>query len=140
MSKAELLTLLVAWSRMNDAALADDDACLSIEVCDPKDRPEVRRAALLIDHLRNRFSYLDSPRFHREIDGKSASYVSMRERLENAPTKRAAHLDMFTSALGSVLLSRDVYDLVPEERHAELDALANIFRQVANPDDGQRAL
>jgi hypothetical protein len=140
LTKHDLVTLLVAWSSMNDAGLAEEDGCLSIEVCSPEDRPAVRRAARLIDHLRKRFSYLESPIFRRELQGKSEAVATMRTRLEDEPTKRVAHLQAFTSALRSILSSRDVYDLVPIERHAELDALASILEQVANPDEGQRAL
>lgn len=140
LSKHDLLTLLVAWSSMNDARLAEEDACLSIEVCSPEDRPAVRRAARLIDHLRQRFSYVESPMFRREVQDKSEAYVTMRRRLESEPTKRAAHLQSFTSALRCILSSRDAYDLVPTERHPELDALGSLLHQLANPDASERAL
>jgi hypothetical protein len=134
LSKGELVTLLVAWSSMNDADLVDDDACLSVEVCHQSDRAAVRRAARLVDHLRKRFSYVESPRFLHTLAGKSDSYAAMRRKLEDQPTKRVVHLASFNAALRSVLSSRDAYDLVPAERHAELDALADVLRRVGNPD------
>ena len=136
LTKVELVTLLVAWSSMNDMGLADEDTSLSAEICSPVDRAPVRRAARLVDHLRKRFSYVESPLFVRELQGKSAAYATMRKKLEDEPTRRAAHLQSFTSALRSILSSREAYDLVPTERHTELAALAGLLRQVGNPDEG----
>jgi hypothetical protein len=134
LSKNELVTLLVSWSCMSDTALADDDACLPEEVCHRNDRAAVRRAARLVDHLRNRFSYVESPRFSRGQAGKSSAYAAMRRKLEDAPTKRVNHLESFSAALRSILSSREAYDFVPAQRHNELDALVDILRQVGNRD------
>ena len=133
LTKCELLNLLVAWSCMGDADLADDDACLSGEVCSPDDRERVRRAARLVDLLRRRFRYVESPRFLREVAGKSPAYAAMRRKLQDEPAKRPEHLLSFNASLNAMLTSREAYDFVPAERHAELDALRDVLGQVGNP-------
>ena len=134
LSKAELLGLLVAWSRMGDASLAEVDESLSVEVCVAEERPAVRRAASLVDHVRKRFSYAESPRFGAALNGKSGSCRAMRTRLEGEPAKRAARLAELDAALESVLSNREAYDLVAAEQHPELDALVATLRRLGNPD------
>ena len=134
LTKAELVELLVAWSSMGDVDLVDEDACLSAEVCHPADRPRVRRAARLLHNVRGRFSYVESPRFLQEVAGKSDAYCAMRKNLEDQPIKRRQHRSSFNAALASILSSREVFELVPPDRHPELDSLVDELQHCRNPD------
>jgi hypothetical protein len=133
LTKRELASLLVGWSRTNDMHLADDDGCLTDEVCHPADRGAVRRAARIVHLLRQRFSYLEAPMFQRSLAGKGASFRQMKRRLEDDPKRRAVHACAFDGALSSVLTSGEAYDLVPNGRHVELDTLVELLRGLGNP-------
>lgn len=134
LTKGEVATLLVAWSSMNDIQLADNDACLPQDVCSPEDRVHVRRAATLVDRLRTDFSFVKSPRFQRQVEGKSAAFSAMKQKLEDEPSKRAQHARLFDAALNSILASEEVYDLVPAERHADLRELQARLQRLGNPE------
>lgn len=134
LTKRELLALIVSFASMNDAALLEDDRGLPPTVCNPDDRPAVRRALRIIQGLRARFSFPESPRFASEVQGRSTAYVTLRATMENEPVKKARHVAAFDAALAAVLSSSEAFELVPAARHPELAVLQSLLRQVANPD------
>ena len=137
LTKSEVLKLLVAYARMRDQQLVENDQILSAEVCLPEDRPRLGRIMALLVSLRDSFSYTESPEFLESIAGKSEALRQMNEKLASGPVKRREAEDRFDRALRALLLSDEVFRLTPAVAHATLREIAELASSLSNPDDNE---
>jgi hypothetical protein len=134
LSKHEVLQLLVALARMNDAAVMSRDEGLSNEVCSSTDRSIVRELRAYILPLRQSFDYTRSPEFRSSVAGKSAAFQGMQQKLAGDPVKRQSQVERFDKALERVLDSDEAFQLLPEEQHGVLLRVRALARTLGNPD------
>ena len=137
LTKSEILRLLVAYARMRDQELVEDDQVLSLEVCFPKDRERIRKIMKLLVPLRDSFRYTESPEFLGAVAGKSEAVRQMKMKLASDPVRRKEAQDRFDRTLRDLLLSDEVLSLTPAPAHGTLREIAELVRGLSNPDDNE---
>jgi hypothetical protein len=132
LSKQQLIGMLVGLKRVNDIDLVEDRAVLNHRVCLEGDILLVRRMAGIVNELYDTFNYSRSPEFLRSIEGKSAEFKSMREKLLT-PAKRNEIQRRLDQALEQIMSSDEVFELIEPGRQERIKELRNLLGEVSNP-------
>ncbi len=127
-----LIGLLIVFIQLGDGDLLDEDKILSEELCDPADRCTVRELKNILTQLIENFSYLRSPRFHSEIEGKSEAYAQMYRRRCDDPVRRISFRESFCDSLKNIE-DDEVLDFVPPECQELVFSVRLLLAKISNP-------
>ena len=133
-SKSGVIHFVMGMIETGDADLLEQNSILSLQICNSEDRPTVREIARLLKSLHDDFDYTKSPEFLTAIAGKSDAYQAMKMRLVSQPAHETENQVHFNLALHNLLASREAFELVPENRHADLTKVIELAESLSNPD------
>jgi hypothetical protein len=128
MQASDILKMLVGLHEVGDLDLITKETVLS-SICKTDDQPKVLAMATIVQQLMGAFDYENSPEFSAAIDGKSAAFQAMQRKLLT-PDKLEKLRTKFADALAELLVSAEVYKLLPSSGHASLDKLKTLASSI----------
>jgi hypothetical protein len=125
LTKKKVLSLALTLAKAGDSDLLCGEELLVTEGLDEEDEARIRDIGEAVAVLCKDYSYLQSTAFAKEIRGKSESFVSMKAKMEAAPTKKKERLESLYAVIRN--LEEDVQplsELVPEDQRPTAQRLA----------------
>jgi hypothetical protein len=128
-----VLAMIVGLVSCSDGDLLDDGR-ITTGLAVREEWPAVRQAGVLVQGLMKDFNYAASPEFDRSVAGRSESYRAMKASIMSDPVNRKELKKRFLDALSRALSSDDIYQLLPESKHAEVREVVRLILSLSNPD------
>lgn len=76
------------------------------------------------------YDFTRSPKFLASVSGKTPEFCRMKLKMETTAEKRTTHREQFLNALERLPLSREVYDLLDGDQHAQLDKIVGALNRI----------
>lgn len=135
LTKKKVLSLALTLAKTGDTDLLRGEELLEGEGLGEEDKARVRDIGEAVGLICKDYSYLQSTAFAKETRGRSESFVSMKAKMEAAPTKRRERLESLYAAIRSLEKDAQVLsELVPEDRRATAERLAASLAALTVPD------
>lgn len=132
LTRRQLLQAIVGLIEVSDYGLLSQDAVLG-EMADPADFSRIREIAGMVKRFYDEFDYTQSMEYRASVQGKSAAYEEVSQRMASDAKKAATHRARLGMAFLELPATTELQSLLPAAVNEDLAKLARSVSALRNP-------